>query len=207
MTSDLREVATSSSPSTMVRVVVVEDDAVVRTILHQQLSSYGYTVVGDAATGREALERVIETGSDAILLDVQLSDGSGVETAERITRDRPDMAVVLFSGDTLLKHGDREAENMSSVALLPKRPPADALDSALRLAVYRARELKSAREEVTALKQKLEHRKTIERAKGILMRRTGLSEQEAYRILQRTSQDRSVPMADIAKEVLDSEPK
>jgi two-component system, response regulator PdtaR len=205
MTSDLREAAPSVLPTT-VRVVVVEDDAVVRTILHQQLSSYGYTVVGDAATGREAMERVRESSSDAILLDVQLSDGSGVETAERITRDRPEMAVVLFSGETLLRI-DRETENMSSVAILPRRPPADTLDSALRLAVFRARELKSAREEVLLLKQKLENRKTIERAKGILMRRTGLSEQEAYRILQRTSQDRSVPMSDIAKEVLESEPK
>ena len=77
----------------------------------------------------------------------------------------------------------------------------------IKLAVQRARELKSARAEIEQLKMKLESRKHIERAKGILMRRTGLSEQEAYRILQRTSQDRSVPMVDVAKEVLASEPK
>jgi len=70
----------------------------------------------------------------------------------------------------------------------------------------RAKELLTARSEAQDAKQQLENRKTIERAKGILMRRTGSSEQEAYRILQRTSQDRSVPMVEIAKAVLDSEP-
>ena len=80
------------------------------------------------------------------------------------------------------------------------------LDSSIRLAAHRAHELRAARKEVVELRKQLENRKTIERAKGILMRRTGLSEQEAYRILQRTSQDRSVPMVDVAQEVLDSEP-
>jgi response regulator NasT len=80
------------------------------------------------------------------------------------------------------------------------------LDSTIRLAAMRAKELLTARSEAQDAKQQLENRKTIERAKGILMRRTGSSEQEAYRILQRTSQDRSVPMVEIAKAVLDSEP-
>jgi response regulator NasT len=80
------------------------------------------------------------------------------------------------------------------------------LDSTIRLAATRAKELLNARKDAEAAKQALENRKTIERAKGILMRRTGSSEQEAYRILQRTSQDRSVPMVEIAKAVLASEP-
>ena len=74
------------------------------------------------------------------------------------------------------------------------------------MAVTRARELLAARQEVADAKQQLEARKLIERAKGILMRRTGTSEQEAFRIMQRSSQDRSVPMVDIAKAVIDSEP-
>jgi response regulator NasT len=80
------------------------------------------------------------------------------------------------------------------------------LDSTIRLAAMRAKELLSARKDAQDAKQQLENRKTIERAKGILMRRTGTSEAEAYRILQRTSQDRSVPMVEIARAVLDSEP-
>ena len=78
--------------------------------------------------------------------------------------------------------------------------------STIRLAATRAKELLAARQDAESARTQLENRKTIERAKGILMRRTGSSEQEAYRILQRTSQDRSVPMVDIARAVLASEP-
>lgn len=211
MSSAPREVGTIPLPTT-VRVLVVEDDAVVREILHRQLAQLGHEIAASVATGREAMELVHERPAaeppiDAVLLDVRLSDGSGVESAERMTRDLPDLAVVLFSGDTLADPAVLLDIDPASVALLPRRPSAAALDSAIRLSVYRARELQSARAEIAQLQQKLESRKAIERAKGILMRRTGLSEQEAYRILQRTSQDRSVPMVDVAKDVLASEPK
>jgi response regulator NasT len=201
---------TSPLPNS-VRVLVVEDDTVVREILLRQLDQLGHQVTSTVSTGREAMERAGDgdgqSDFDAVLLDVRLSDGSGVETAERMTRDLPELAVVLFSGDTLADPASLLAIDPASVALLPRRPSAAALDSAIRLSVYRARELRSARAEIAQLQRKLESRKAIERAKGILMRRTGLSEQEAYRILQRTSQDRSVPMVDVAKEVLESEPK
>jgi response regulator NasT len=201
---------TSPLPNS-VRVLVVEDDTVVREILLRQLDQLGHQVTSTVSTGREAMERAGDGDGqsefDAVLLDVRLSDGSGVETAERMTRDLPELAVVLFSGDTLADPASLLAIDPASVALLPRRPSAAALDSAIRLSVYRARELRSARAEIAQLQRKLESRKAIERAKGILMRRTGLSEQEAYRILQRTSQDRSVPMVDVANEVLASEPK
>jgi response regulator NasT len=94
----------------------------------------------------------------------------------------------------------------TAMCVLPSSCPSALLDSTVRLVTHRLRELRAARDEVATVRQQLENRKAIERAKGILMRRTGLSEQEAYRILQRTSQDRSVPMVEVAKEVLDSEP-
>ena len=94
----------------------------------------------------------------------------------------------------------------AAIAFLPKPAPPRVLDSTIRLAATRAKELMTARQDAESARTALENRKTIERAKGILMRRTGSSEQEAYRILQRTSQDRSVPMVEIAKAVLASEP-
>ena len=115
-------------------------------------------------------------------------------------------AVVLFSGDQSLVLSDRDVEATSAIAFLPKPAPPRVLDSTIRLAATRAKELASARKDADTAKQALENRKVIERAKGILMRRTGSSEQEAYRILQRTSQDRSVPMVEIARAVLASEP-
>jgi response regulator NasT len=135
-----------------------------------------------------------------------MPDGSGIEAAERITQTVPGVAVVLFSGDATVTLSDRDVTATAAIAFLPKPAPPRVLDSTIRLAATRAKELLSARQDAESARTALENRKTIERAKGILMRRTGSSEQEAYRILQRTSQDRSVPMVEIAKAVLASEP-
>jgi response regulator NasT len=116
------------------------------------------------------------------------------------------VAVVLFSGDATVTLTERDITATSAIAFLPKPAPPRVLDSTLRLATSRARELAAARKDATTARQQLENRKLIERAKGILMRRTGSSEQEAYRMLQRTSQDRSVPMVEIAQTVIDTEP-
>ena len=196
---------TSAQPAT-IRVLIAEDDADARATIADLLAAHGHTVVAQVATGREAVERALEVQPDAVLLDVHMPDGSGIEAAEQITAARPTTAVVLFSGDPTISLSDREVWATSAVAFLPKPTPPKILDSTIRLAVSRARDLKTARGAAEAAKQQLENRKTIERAKGILMRRTGGSEQEAYRILQRTSQDRSVPMVEIAKAVLASEP-
>lgn len=189
-----------------IRILLAEDDANARTLLVDLLSSLGHTVVANVATGREAVERAGDVAPDVVLLDVHMPDGSGIDAAREITQALPGTAVVLFSGDETLSLTDHEISETAAVAFLPKPTPPRILDSTLRLAVSRARELSSARRDAQSARQQLEDRKTIERAKGILMRRTGTSEQEAYRILQRTSQDRSVPMVEIAKAVLASEP-
>jgi response regulator NasT len=110
------------------------------------------------------------------------------------------------TGDLSLSLSPADVSRSGAVALLAKPTPPATLDTTLRMAVTRARELLAARREAADAKQQLEARKLIERAKGILMRRTGTSEQEAYRIMQRSSQDRSIPMAEIARAVIESEP-
>src|SRR3954464_380500 len=189
-----------------IRVLVAEDDDNARSLLVDLLTTMGHTIVAEVSTGREAFERAKDVVPDVVLLDVHMPDGSGIEAAEKITHDTPGVAVVLFSGDQSLVLSDRDVEATSAIAFLPKPAPPRVLDSTIRLAAKRAKELSSARKDAEVSKQALENRKIIERAKGILMRRTGSSEQEAYRILQRTSQDRSVPMVEIAKAVLASEP-
>ncbi len=166
----------------------------------------GHTVVAEVSTGREAFERAKEVVPDVVLLDVHMPDGSGIEAAELITQTVPGVAVVLFTGDQTLTLSERDVTATKAIAYLPKPVHPRVLDSTLRLAAQRAKEFANARQDADAARQALENRKTIERAKGILMRRTGASEGEAYRILQRTSQDRSVPMVEIAKAVLGSEP-
>jgi response regulator NasT len=189
-----------------VRVLVADDDADARALLVEALRSLGHTVVADVGSGRDAVEQSRALGPDAVLLDVHMPDVNGIDAATQIAAQLPATAVVLFTGDQTISLSDEQIVGTSAISMLSKPTPPKTLDSALRLAVARTRALKSAEREASDAKAQLENRKTIERAKGILMRRTGSSEQEAYRILQRTSQDRSVPMIEIAKAVLESEP-
>ena len=197
---------TTTGAESTISILLAEDDANTRSLLTDLLSSLGYSVLAQVGSGREAVRRTQEVSPDVVLLDVHMPDGSGIEAAEEITQQAPGTAVVLFSGDESVSLSDREVSATAAIAFLPKPTPPRVLDATIRLAVSRARELATARKDASAARQQLENRKIIERAKGILMRRTGSSEQEAYRILQRTSQDRSVPMVTIAKAVLDSEP-
>src|SRR6476469_7352729 len=201
--SDCREM---TEPVSRIRVLIAEDDDNARSLLIDLLGTLGHTVVAEVSNGREAFERAKDVVPDVVLLDVHMPDGSGIEAAERITQNVPGVAVVLFSGDQSLTLSDRDVTATAAIAFLPKPAPPRVLDSTIRLAATRAKELLAARQDAETARQQLENRKTIERAKGILMRRTNSTEQEAYRILQRTSQDRSVPMVEIAKAVLASEP-
>ena len=189
-----------------IRILLAEDDDDSRAMVVELLTTLGHSVVAQVTTGREAADRARQLAPDVVLLDVHMPDGSGIEAAERITSELPGTAVVLFSGDQTVSLTERDITATAAIAFLPKPTPPRMLDSTLRLAATRARELHAAKQDAEQARQQLESRKIIERAKGILMRRTGTSEQEAYRILQRTSQDRSVPMVEIAKAVLASEP-
>jgi two-component system, response regulator PdtaR len=206
MSSDGRSTtAIDAPPPPSVRILVAEDDAELRALLVRTLTANGHVIVGEAATLAEAVERTHELTPDVLLLDAHLGPDKIIETAKTLAAENPGVAIIFLCGEPEFAC-DGDVTGTTAISVLPSSSPASVLDSSVRLAAHRARELRAAREEVAEVRQQLENRKTIERAKGILMRRTGLSEQEAYRILQRTSQDRSVPMAVVAQEVLDSEP-
>jgi response regulator NasT len=188
------------------RVLVVDDERAARESLSDLLSALGHVVVDAVCDAASAEARARELHPDAVLMDVLMPGASGIEAAQAISRALPGTAIVLISGDDTIQLTDAEADATGAVAFLPKPVPPRVLDSTIRLAVARAGALRQARREAADLKQMLEDRKIIERAKGILMRRTGCSEPEAYRILQRSSQDRSKRMVDIAKAVLEAEP-
>ncbi|MBV9880202.1 MAG: ANTAR domain-containing protein [Gemmatirosa sp.] len=188
------------------RVMIADDDAEARTMLVEVLARLGHQVVAEVGTGRDAVTHALAEAPDVVLLDVHMPEGSGIDAAREITAALPGTAVVLFTGDHGLTLSDADIAETSAITLLAKPAPTNALDAALRSAVAQARALRSAKADADKARKALEDRKTIERAKGILMRRTGSTEQEAYRILQRTSQDKSVPMVAVAKAVIDSEP-
>jgi response regulator NasT len=195
----------SELPST-IRVLVAEDNALERSMLVDLLGALGHMVVAEVDSGTAAIEKAQQFTPDAVLLDMHMPGATGVQAAEGIASALPGTAVVLVTGDLSLTLSTADVLRSTAVALLPKPTPPTTLDATLRMAVTRARELLAARREAAEAKEQLENRKLIERAKGILMRRTGSSEQEAYRIMQRSSQDRSVRMVDIARAVIDSEP-
>jgi response regulator NasT len=191
--------------SSSIRILVAEDDENARSLLVDLLRDLGHDVVAEVGTGEQAIVRAREARPDVVLLDVHMPGRSGIEAAETIANEVDEAAVVLLTGDTTLSLSDRDAAATAAIAFLSKPAPPRVIDSTVRLAARRARDLVKARRDATDARQQLENRKVIERAKGILMRRTGSSEQEAYRILQRTSQDRGEPMVDIARAVIESE--
>lgn len=206
MTTIAMKPSVTNDLSTKLRILLAEDDVAARDMLSEALIALGHDVVAAVSGGVEAANQARDLHPDAVLLDVHMPDGSGIEAAEVISRTFPGIAVILYSGDENVTLSDKEAVTTGAVAFLPKPVPPKMLDSTIRLAVTRAAQFRTAKRDASEAKAALEARKLIERAKGILMRRTGCSEPEAYRILQRSSQDRSKPMVEIAKAVLDSEP-
>jgi len=206
MASDPRSTtAAIDGPPAPVRVLIAEDDAELRGALTRNLSATGHVIGGEVETMEDALSRARELVPDVLLLDSHLDPSHMVHAAKSLAADHPGIALVYLSGEGAFTLEGDDA-GTTAISVLPSSCSISVLESSIKLAAHRARELNAAREEVADVRRQLENRKAIERAKGILMRRTGLSEQEAYRILQRTSQDRSVPMVDVAREVLESEP-
>ncbi len=202
LASDTRMTEAASS----IRVLVAEDDENARVLLVDLLRELGHEVVAEVGTGEQAIASARAIRPDVVLLDIHMPGQSGIEAAEAITNEVDAVGVVLLTGDTSYSLTDHDVVATSAIAFLAKPAPPRVIDSTVRLAARRARELVKARQDAVDARRELENRKVIERAKGILMRRTGSSEQEAYRILQRTSQDRGEPMVDIARAVIASEP-
>ncbi|MGZ8493354.1 MAG: ANTAR domain-containing response regulator [Gemmatirosa sp.] len=188
------------------RVLLAEDDPTTRELLVEVLAKYGHLVVADVGDGRAAVTRACAERPDVVLLDVHMPDASGIEAAREISAALPDTAVMLITADEALSLSREDVESTRAITVLHKPIVPAMLDSQVRLAAQHAQVLAQLRREAADARQALEARKIIERAKGILMRRTNCSEQDAYRILQRSSQDRSQPMVAIAQAVLDSEP-
>ena len=194
------------SAAAPLRVLVAGNDEAARALLAEQLTTAGHEVVAQAATGAEAVTRALALGPDVVLLDVAMPEGLGTDAAAIIARMEPAPGVVLLTGDPDLTLSDEDIASSHAFCVLPDRTPSALMDVTVRLAAARAKEMAVARADAAATRRRLEERKVVERAKGILMRRTGSSEAEAYRILQRSSQDRATPMVKLAQAVIDSEP-
>ncbi len=182
------------------RILIADDDSLHVMSLRQQLEELGHRVVAEAYTGREAVLLAEECQPDLALLDIMMPDMDGIEAARRITAQRP-IPILLISA-----HSEHElavrADQAGIFAYLVKPVTARDLRPALLLARSRFREFQLLRQEVDDLRQALETRKLVERAKGILMRRLHLTEEEAFRRLQKRSQDENRKMREVAQAII-----
>jgi AmiR/NasT family two-component response regulator len=187
------------------RVLVAEDEALIRLDLAEMLREEGYQVVGEAADGEQAVEMATQLKPDLVILDVKMPKMDGIEAASKITGERIAPVVILtaFSQRELVAR----ARDAGTMAYLVKPFAKRDLVPAVELAVSRFAELQALEAEVAGLTDRLETRKLIDRAKGLLMSSQGLSEPEAFRWIQRTAMDRRATMKDVAQAVVDTIPK
>lgn len=183
-----------------VRVVVAEDEALIRLDLVEMLAEAGYEVVGQAATGEAAVELVGRVRPDVALLDIRMPVMDGLAAAQAILAEHRCAVVMLtaFSDRDLVAR----ARDAGVAGYLVKPVAPGDLVPAIELALARFSELTALQQDVAALEGKLATRKTLDRAKALLAARLGLDDEQAYRWLQRTAMDRRTSMAAIAEELL-----
>ena len=182
---------------------MIDDHVPSRTLVRAAVAVAGGAVVAEAATADAGIELVAQERPDAAVIAVGLPDRDGIEAAAQIERRSPCPVVVLTS------HADRElierARQAGAMAYLVKPLRSEELAPAVELAIARFAELARAGREAAALRQALEDRKTIERAKGLLMDRFGLAEAVAFRLLQKTAMDRRVAIVSLAERLIAGE--
>jgi two-component system, response regulator PdtaR len=182
------------------RVVIAEDEALIRMDLAEMLQEEGYDVVAEAGDGETAVKLAQEHRPDLVILDVKMPVLDGISAAERIAEERvaPVLILTAFSQRELVERA-REA---GAMAYLVKPFSKSDLVPAVEMAVSRYSEIISLESEVADLTERLETRKLVDRAKGILQTSFGMSEPDAFRWIQKTSMDKRVTMRDVAELVI-----
>ena len=182
------------------RVIVAEDERLIRMDVVATLQEAGYEVVGEAADGEEAVRLALELKPDLIVMDIKMPKLDGISAAEKMSEHKiPVVLLTAFSQADLVKR----AADAGAMAYVTKPfKPSDLLP-AIQIALSRAVELSALEGEIADLSERLETRKLMDRAKGLLQSTMKLSEPEAFRWIQKASMDRRLSMAQVAKAVLE----
>ncbi|MFE4000107.1 ANTAR domain-containing response regulator [Nocardioides sp. YIM B13467] len=193
----------SSTPESQARrtVVIAEDEVLIRMDLKEMLTEEGYDVIGEAGDGKAAIELATEHRPDLVILDVKMPVLDGIAAAEAIARDRiaPVVMLTAFSQRDLVER----ARDAGAMAYLVKPFNITDLVPAIELAVSRFQELAQLEREVAGLTDRLETRKAVDRAKGILQEGLTLSEPDAFRWIQKTAMDLRLSMRQVAEGVIE----
>jgi AmiR/NasT family two-component response regulator len=193
-------------PPATTRVVIAEDEALIRMDLKEMLEEEGYLVVGEAGDGQSALELAREHRPDLCIFDVKMPVLDGISAAERVAQEgiAPVLMLTAFSQRELVER----ARDAGAMAYLVKPFSKSDVVPAIEMAVSRFAELRTLEKEVADLSQRLETRKLVDRAKSVLQTQYGLTEPAAFRWIQKTSMDRRLSMQQVAEAVIaDAEEK
>ncbi len=187
-----------------VRVLIAEDEALIRLDLKEMLEEEGYTVVAEVGDGQAAVDQARELQPDLVVLDIQMPVLDGLSAAEQIAGERVAPVIVLtaFSQRELVER----ARDAGAMAYLVKPFSKTDLVPAIEVARARFAEMAALDGEVRTLEERLETRKVVEKAKGVLMAERGITEAEAFRFLQRTAMNERTSMKALAEAVLAGQP-
>jgi response regulator NasT len=191
---------TSESPAPAKRILVAEDEAIIRLDLAEMLGEAGYEVVGQASNGEQAVEMATELRPDLVIMDVKMPVLDGISAAEQIGKERicPVVMLTAFSQTELVER----ARDAGVMAYIVKPFTATDVVPAIDIALSRWGELKTLENEVADLGDRLETRKAVDRAKGVLMAKLKITESEAFRWIQKTAMDRRMGMKEVADAVV-----
>jgi two-component system, response regulator PdtaR len=187
-----------------IRVLIAEDEALIRLDLKEMLEEEGYSVVAEVGDGQQAVDRAKELTPDLVILDIQMPVLDGLSAAEQIAGARiaPVIVLTAFSQRELVER----ARDAGAMAYLVKPFSKNDLVPAIEVARARFAEMTALDGEVRTLEERLETRKVIEKAKGRLMQDQGITEAEAFRWIQKTAMDRRLGMREVAEAVITGMP-
>jgi response regulator NasT len=185
------------------RIAVADDEQIMRECFERLVPLLGHKVVAAAATGRQLVEECARAQPDLVITDIKMPDMDGIEAVQQMNRERP-VPAVLVTGHDSPELVERAIAIPALAYLVKPIKPTD-LGPAIVLTMSRFEQLQALRRDAADLKQALEERKVIERAKGIVMHRLRLEESEAHRALQRLAADHNRKLIDVVHEVIKAE--
>lgn len=184
-----------------IRVVIAEDEAIIRMDLRETLVEEGYEVVGETGRGDDAVRLVRDLRPDLAILDVKMPGMDGLEAAGIIAREK--LCGVLMLTAFSQREVIEQARDAGALAFLVKPFQRSDLVPAIEVAIGRFRELRDLTGEIDSLAEQLEARKLVDRAKGVLIDQCAMSESDAFAFIQRTAMSERSRMRDVAERILD----
>ena len=184
-----------------VRILVAEDETIIRLDLVEMLTEAGYEVIAQAENGAVAVELARQHNPDLAILDVKMPEMDGITAAEQIISIAPVLMLTAFSQRELVER----ARDAGVMAYVVKPFSINDLVPAIEIAISRHKQMKTLESEVADIYERLETRKVIDRAKGILMKAMNLSEPESFSWIQKTAMDRRISMKEVANAIISPE--